>query len=95
MKKIKFNIYLLLIVGLAACNSTTSDKTNDIYKASYGNGTNTINVATGSPGELGLLKELAENYPAINEVKINWRKAGSGKSLQLLHEKEVDIVMVH
>ena len=98
MKKIKLNIFLLLItIVLASCNTSTTDNTNTIYKACYGNSnsSNIINLATGSPGELGLLKELAENYQEINNVKINWQKAGSGKSLQLLNEKKVDIVMVH
>jgi len=89
----KLNLLLLLIaLSFGACNNSNQ---KNVYKASYGNGDNIINIATGSPGELGLLKELVENYPSVSEVKVNWVKAGSGKSLQLLKDKKVDLVLVH
>jgi tungstate transport system substrate-binding protein len=52
-------------------------------------------LATGSPGELGLLKELAGHFNQKNDTTMCWVKAGSGKSLKLLKEKSVDIIMVH
>lgn len=64
-------------------------------KGAYGSGAERFSLATGSPGELGLLKVLAEAYSAKNGTKLCWVKAGSGKSLKLLKEKKVDMVMVH
>ncbi len=64
-------------------------------KATYGKETATFKLATGSPGELGLLKELADAFNEKNHTSMCWVKAGSGKSLKLLHAKEVDVIMVH
>ena len=62
---------------------------------SYGSGPNHFSLATGSPGELGLLKVLAENFSHAEGTILCWRKAGSGASLKLLKEKQVDMIMVH
>ena len=67
----------------------------DECTAVYGRGNNTFSLATGSPGELGMLKAIAEVFNSKNDTSLCWRKAGSGKSLQLLKEKKVDMVMVH
>ncbi len=64
-------------------------------KATYGNNTEKFRLATGSPGELGLLEKLAEVFNKENHTSMCWVKAGSGKSLKLLHAKEVDAIMVH
>lgn len=64
-------------------------------KATYGNTADTFRLATGSPGELGLLEELAAAFNAENHTTLCWVKAGSGKSLKLLKAKEVDVIMVH
>jgi len=64
-------------------------------KAVYGDGATTFSLATGSPGELGLLEKLAEVFNAANDSSMCWKKAGSGASLKLLKEKDVDMVMVH
>jgi tungstate transport system substrate-binding protein len=61
----------------------------------YGKGDTVVRLATGSPGELGLVKVLAQAFDQKKEVRICWRKAGSGASLKLLKAKEVDLVMVH
>ena len=63
--------------------------------AVYGTGAHSFGLATGSPGELGMLKAIAEVFNAKYDTRLCWRKAGSGKSLQLLKEKKVDMVMVH
>jgi tungstate transport system substrate-binding protein len=63
--------------------------------AVYGTGTHTFSLATGSPGELGMLKTIAEVFNSQNDTSLCWQKAGSGKSLQLLKEKKADMVMVH
>lgn len=53
-----------------------------------------LKLATGSPGELGLLEVLSDEFAKQNS-KICWIKAGSGESLELLKDKKVDIAMVH
>ncbi|MBI5923371.1 MAG: substrate-binding domain-containing protein [Betaproteobacteria bacterium] len=63
--------------------------------ATYGNGKNRFTLATGSPGELGLLKLLAEDFARRADAQMVWIKAGTGASLKLLQEKKVDMVMVH
>ncbi len=54
-----------------------------------------LRIATGSPYELGLVdalyKAFSKKYPCELEVT----KAGSGKSLKLLKEGKVDVIMVH
>ena len=82
-------IYVTLIVLLAGFSWA------DGCKAKYGNNDLTFRLATGSPGELGLLKELANAFNARHHSSMCWIKAGSGKSLKLLKAKKVDIVMVH
>ncbi|MDP8235714.1 MAG: substrate-binding domain-containing protein [Candidatus Erginobacter occultus] len=61
----------------------------------YGEGTEIFSLATGSPGELGLLRALAESFCPAAEARLCWVKAGSGASLALLEKDEVDMVMVH
>lgn len=63
--------------------------------ATYGTGKNRFSLATGSPGELGLLKLLAEEFARGADVQMVWVKAGTGQSLKLLQEKKVDMAMVH
>ncbi len=62
---------------------------------SYGKGPNMFSLATGSPGELGLLKALGEAFAKKDDTTLCWVKAGSGESLQLLKDKKVDMIMVH
>jgi tungstate transport system substrate-binding protein len=62
---------------------------------SYGTGPNKFSLATGSPGELGLLKVLAEQFAQKNQTTLCWVKAGSGESMKFLKEKQVDMIMVH
>jgi tungstate transport system substrate-binding protein len=61
----------------------------------YGTGLNKFSLATGSPGELGILKVLAESFSKDMGITLCWMKAGSGESLKLLKEKSVDMIMVH
>jgi tungstate transport system substrate-binding protein len=63
----------------------------------YGRGPEKFSLATGSPGELGLLKALGEAFSEEmgGQTTLNWTKAGSGASLKMLQEKKVDMVMVH
>ncbi|MHC1791304.1 ABC transporter substrate-binding protein [Solidesulfovibrio sp.] len=61
----------------------------------YGPGPRAFSLATGSPGELGLLKVLGETYCATQKCQLDWIKAGSGQSLDLLKAGEADMIMVH
>jgi len=63
--------------------------------AVYGSGYYQFSLATGSPGELGLLKVLAETFGKPANARMNWFKAGSGKSLELLRAKKADMILVH
>jgi len=65
--------------------------------AVYGAGPQVFSLATGSPGELGILKVLAEEFgkEMNGQISLQWFKAGSGKSLNLLKDKKVDMIMVH
>ena len=83
---ISFVIFLIWGSGAFA-----AEKCNAVY----GSGSNIFTLATGSPGELGLLRVLAEAFNKEQGTSLCWKKAGSGKSLKLLREKEVDVVMVH
>ncbi len=78
----------LVLVG-ASCYA------GDQPAAVYSSGTNQFSLATGSPGELGLLKVLAETFGKQENAKMAWFKAGSGESLKLLKDKKVDMIMVH
>lgn len=63
----------------------------------YGQGPEVFSLATGSPGELGLLKVLGEAFAQEQggKTSLQWIKAGSGESLKLLKDKKVDLIMVH
>lgn len=74
-----------------ACVSNAEIKCQE----TYGNGSAKFSLATGSPGELGLLKKLAEAFNSNNKYTLCWVKAGSGESLKLLKDKQVDMIMVH
>lgn len=52
-------------------------------------------IATGSPGELGLLKVMADSFCKKRQATLCWRKAGSGASLSLLKQGAVDVALVH
>ena len=67
----------------------------DDCDAAYGDGAHAFTVATGSPGELGLLEVLATAFNKRNDTTIRWRKAGSGASLMLLEQGKVDVALVH
>ena len=64
------------------------------YNAIYGRQNPSITIATGSPGALGLLEELAKPFCEANTCQIKWVKKGSGASLKALKAGQVDVVMV-
>ena len=84
---------ILAVMALMLLNS--AGFAGDKPEAVYGTGSNQFSLATGSPGELGLLKVLAEAFGKQDNAKMAWFKAGSGVSLKLLQDKKVDMIMVH
>lgn len=89
----KIIIFVTLVLSLTAGAGWAADPAK--AAETYGNGEQLFSLATGSPGELGLLKALAEPFCAKNKAKMAWFKAGSGESLDLLKNKGVDMIMVH
>ncbi|WP_216180864.1 substrate-binding domain-containing protein [Polynucleobacter sp. 80A-SIGWE] len=64
-------------------------------EATCGQGAKSFKLATGSPGELGLLQQLGEAFDKKEGARLVWIKAGSGASLNLLKTQQVDMIMVH
>jgi len=87
-KRILATVLTLLVIPSLGLAQITVAQT-------YGTGPNVLTLATGSPGELGLLKLLGEAFAAKNGATLKWVKAGTGESLDLLKAKSVDMVMVH
>jgi tungstate transport system substrate-binding protein len=90
LKKRHLTLFLIFLI-LSLCGICQAGT----CKTTYGNGNLIFKLATGSPGELGLLEELASEFNEKHNTTMCWVKAGSGKSLKLLNGKAVDIVMVH
>jgi tungstate transport system substrate-binding protein len=85
-----------ILVGLMALTLSVAQAQNKPkVEAIYGTGLNEFSLATGSPGELELLKKLGEEFGKKENAKMIWIKAGSGASLNLLKTKQVDMIMVH
>ena len=82
-----------LLIGIFMQASVA--QTNPKVEATYGQGAKSFKLATGSPGELGLLQQLGEAFDKKEGVRLVWIKAGSGASLNLLKTQQVDMIMVH
>jgi tungstate transport system substrate-binding protein len=83
-----------LLLGLGMQTSTAQSNPPKV-EAIYGQGAKSFKLATGSPGELGLLQQLGEAFDKKEGARLVWIKAGSGASLNLLKTKQVDMIMVH
>jgi tungstate transport system substrate-binding protein len=91
MKAVRFCLLTFTILLLSVSVSFAQEK----CEAVYGSSANKFSLATGSPGELGILKVLGETFAKENDATLCWIKAGSGESLTLLKAKKVDMIMVH
>ena len=93
MRLLRSSLSTLLIFVFAGVGSLSyaQEKCTEVY----GNGSNKFSLATGSPGELGILKVLGEAFSKEMNATLCWIKAGSGDSLKFLKEKTVDMIMVH
>jgi tungstate transport system substrate-binding protein len=85
---------LLLLLVLASL-SPLAVRAGEGIDATYGPGPHAFRLATGSPGELGLVQALAGAFAPGEKAALGWKKAGSGQSLLLLRDKAVDLIMVH
>lgn len=90
MRKYLAALLLVLLMGFSLAYAQQVEVTEV-----YGDGSHAMLLATGSPGELGLLKVLSEAFNKDNDTSLHWVKAGSGASLKMLREKKVDAIMVH
>jgi tungstate transport system substrate-binding protein len=88
-------LIVALIFFWALFSITTSHAGEEKYDGVYGKGPNRFSLATGSPGELGLVEALARRFAAKTDTTLQWKKAGSGESLKALKDKAVDMIMVH
>ena len=88
--KIATAIVLTVFIAFTGQVYAQADKSE-----SYGQGGQQFSLATGSPGELGLLKVLAAAFTPETNTTLVWKKAGSGESIKMLKDKEVDMIMVH
>jgi tungstate transport system substrate-binding protein len=61
----------------------------------WGTGSQRFSLATGSPGELGLLQALAERFTAANDAQMAWTFAGSGAAMDHLRARRVDMILAH
>ncbi len=94
-EKTKFIIASTLLLYLAFSGLASISHGQEKCTEVYGNGPNKFSLATGSPGELGILKVLGETFSKEMNTTLCWIKAGTGDSLKLLKEKSVDMTMVH
>ena len=83
-----------LLIGLGMQISLAQSNLPKV-EATYGQGSKSFKLATGSPGELGLLQQLGEAFDKKEGARLVWIKAGSGTSLNLLKTQQVDMIMVH
>lgn len=91
LRRLRFLMTIALPLLLVATAAIAGPKVEE----SYGTGPKSFTLATGSPGELGLLRQLGEAYCAKAGCRLDWIKAGSGKSLDMLKSGDVDMIMVH
>jgi len=94
-RRVFISVTLISILVLSVCPIWGGDTAEQKYNGVYGAGDQSITLATGSPGALGLLKAVAEPFCKANNCRVNWIKKGSGASLKAMKEGKVDLVMVH
>jgi tungstate transport system substrate-binding protein len=93
MRALRLGHVLAIMLSMTIANASAQTAADAF--ATYGGGSNRFSLATGSPGELGLLKALGEAFSKEADATLVWVKAGTGQSLKLLKEKKVDMAMVH
>jgi len=84
-----------LVIALSMSAALAQSPAGPKPAASWGSGPNRFSLATGSPGELGLLEQLATAFAKANDATVVWYKAGSGQAMKLLQDRKVDMVLAH
>lgn len=87
--------FIVVTLSYFGVNAAMSQSGSIKPDAIYGQGSKSFLLATGSPGELGLLQALGEAFDKKEGARLIWIKAGSGASLNLLKTAQVDMIMVH
>lgn len=96
MQKLKiFRLITTFFIATLSNQFAMAQNTPLSPEAIYGQGNKSFSLATGSPGELGLLQALGEAFDKKENARLVWIKAGSGASLNLLKNQKVDMIMVH
>ena len=95
MKKKRTAVICAAVIAAAMAGCAKQDAPGADCAKIYGSGPLMVRIATGSPGELGLLEKLADEFARRSACSVCWIKAGSGKSLDLLGSDRADLVMVH
>ena len=86
---------LLIIPAVHAQSPAPASPPSPAPDAVWGSGPRVFSLATGSPGELGLLEVLATDFARQAGATVRWFKAGSGQAMRLLKERRVDMVLAH
>lgn len=84
-----------LLGGLPARPGAQTQPLTRAPDAVWGSGPDAFSLATGSPGELGLLEVLATDFAKTHNATVRWFKAGSGQAMTLLKNRQVDMVLAH
>ena len=87
-------VFCAAALALEICAVSALEKPEE-FDGVYGHGDHAFTVATGSPGELGLLEALAREFSTTHDTTVRWKNAGSGQALTWLREKKADVVLVH
>nr|WP_319539803.1 substrate-binding domain-containing protein [uncultured Methanospirillum sp.] len=87
---------ILLIAALVLCSgvAVSAEKIKDINGTKHANDRLLIGTTT-SLDATGVLDELAKQFEADNNVKIEWIAVGTGQAIGYGNSGDVDIVMVH
>jgi tungstate transport system substrate-binding protein len=85
-------ILLTSLFAMMAVGARAQERAPD---ATWGDGPAQVRIATGSPGELGMLEALSRDFAATHGAKVLWFKAGSGAAMALLKDRKVDMALAH
>lgn len=86
--------FAVAVLALAA-GASAAAAPEQTPTAVYGEEGPILRLATGSPGELGLVASLAAEFSRRQPLRLHWYKAGSGAALRMLRAGRVDMVLVH
>ena len=73
----KFLICLVAFLGLLVFSVAllAAPSPKELHGGVYGHGSHVFALATGSPGQLGLVKALAEAFASKEDATVTWKEA--------------------